>query len=360
MQVHNVNIINPKTGQPFLDKSKQPLNVKSHVLTPVVRFSYPYLATPRSNKKKNEQGVEYEESKSYEFTGATELENPSDVVYLGQFAPQSPWANEIVPSELLPVLLLMEIVRNAKWPSGIPGATLAFKRGIANAANPGVLDLAKNPTWANRWVFNMRSKNKPVSCADPMGNTMVDLRAIYAGMYGWAWVGCYTFDNQSNGTHLSLQTLQKLYDGEPLVQQNNAEDDFREVQRGVMPASVIVPVNSFAGGVPAAPGGWTPPAAGYGVPGPPSGPQPVQQWQAPPAAPAPQQMQQAVAQAQQWQPPVQQVAPQYVPQPAGFLPPPAQQYVPPQQPVAQGLPGQVLYPDGVWRYPQQQPQTHGM
>ncbi len=76
------------------------------------------------------------------------------------------------------------------------------------------------------WVFTASSKNAP-GVVDINVQPLIDARAVYSGIWGRVNVTFFPYNNNGKkGVGCSLNHVQKLRDGEPLVERVSTEDAF--------------------------------------------------------------------------------------------------------------------------------------
>ena len=75
-------------------------------------------------------------------------------------------------------------------------------------------------------VITASSKNQPV-IVDEFRNPITDATEIYSGCYGRAAINFFGYSrNGKKGISAGLQSVQKLYDGEPLGGARGSANDF--------------------------------------------------------------------------------------------------------------------------------------
>lgn len=119
------------------------------------------------------------------------------------------------------------------------------------------------------WVFTASSKNAP-GVMDANVQAIIDPREMYSGVWGRVNVTFFPYNsNGKKGVGCALNHVQKLHDGDPLVDRVTAEEAFGAASAapaagGAMPATPGYPVPGYT--APVAPG--YPTAAPAGVPAP--------------------------------------------------------------------------------------------
>lgn len=89
----------------------------------------------------------------------------------------------------------------------------------------GDIDRADDPAFENCMFINANTLRKP-SIVDRDLNPIMSREDFYSGCYGRASINFYAFNVSSKGIAASLNNLQKLEDGEPLMGGSTAEEDF--------------------------------------------------------------------------------------------------------------------------------------
>lgn len=98
------------------------------------------------------------------------------------------------------------------------------------------------------WVFTASSKNAP-GVVDAAVQRILDPREVYSGIYGRVNISFFPYNNNGKkGVGCGLNHVQKLRDGEPLVDRVSAEDAFGAApaaqaypQPGAYPAGAVNP-----------------------------------------------------------------------------------------------------------------------
>lgn len=109
------------------------------------------------------------------------------------------------------------------------------------------------------WVFTASSKNAP-GVVDAAVQKILDPREIYSGVWGRVNVSFFPYNNNGKkGIGCSLNHVQKLRDGEPLVDRVSTEDAFGAPAGAATPAYGSAMPATPAPGYGAAP--WGAPAA---------------------------------------------------------------------------------------------------
>lgn len=83
------------------------------------------------------------------------------------------------------------------------------------------------------WVFTASSKNAP-SVVDKNVQPILDKKEVYSGIYGRVNVSFFAYNNNGKkGVGCGLNHVQKLRDGEPLVDRVTADEAFGAAPQGV-------------------------------------------------------------------------------------------------------------------------------
>jgi hypothetical protein len=113
------------------------------------------------------------------------------------------------------------------------------------------------------WVFTASNKNAPF-VVDASVQPILNRQEIYSGIWGRASISFFPYNNNGKkGIGCSLNGIQKLRDGEPLVDRVSADEAFSAAPAPVYPQQPIYPQQpAFTGyGQPAAPSYPPQPAA---------------------------------------------------------------------------------------------------
>ncbi|WP_066633948.1 DUF2815 family protein [Desulfolucanica intricata] len=107
----------------------------------------------------------------------------------------------------------------------------------ANLKTPlrdGDVDKPGDEAYANSYFINANSHTKP-GIVDENIEPILDQSEFYSGCYGRASIVFFAYNaNGNKGIAAGLQNLQKLEDGEPLGGRSKPEDDFGDLDEGLL------------------------------------------------------------------------------------------------------------------------------
>jgi len=116
------------------------------------------------------------------------------------------------------------------------------------------------------WVFTASSKNQP-GIVDINIQPILDPREVYSGCYGRVNVTFFPYNsNGKKGIGCALNHVQKLRDGEPLVDRVTAEEAFGAPAGSPAPSYGAPAAPAFGYGAPSTSGYGTPAAPSWGAP----------------------------------------------------------------------------------------------
>jgi len=167
-------------------------NIKTKVVTGMVRFSYANVWEPKS------------------INGSDEKYSVSLII---------PKTDKKTIAQIEAAIEAAKQEGKAKFGGKIPA-------NLKLPLRDGDIDRPEDEAYKNAYFINANSKERP-GIVDRSVKPILDQSEFYSGCYGRASITFYAFNQNGNkGIACGLQNLQKLLDGEPLSARSRAEDDF--------------------------------------------------------------------------------------------------------------------------------------
>ena len=167
-------------------------NIKTKVVTGMVRFSYANVWEPKS------------------INGSDEKYSVSLII---------PKTDKKTIAQIEAAIEAAKQEGKAKFGGKIPA-------NLKLPLRDGNIDRPEDEAYKNAYFINANSKERP-GIVDRSVKPILDQSEFYSGCYGRASITFYAFNQNGNkGIACGLQNLQKLLDGEPLSARSRAEDDF--------------------------------------------------------------------------------------------------------------------------------------
>jgi hypothetical protein len=167
-------------------------NIKTKVVTGMVRFSYANVWEPKS------------------INGSDEKYSVSLII---------PKTDKKTIAQIEAAIEAAKQEGKAKFGGKIPA-------NLKLPLRDGDIDRPEDEAYKNAYFINANSKERP-GIVDKSVKPILDQSEFYSGCYGRASITFYAFNQNGNkGVAVGLQNLQKLLDGEPLSGRSRAEDDF--------------------------------------------------------------------------------------------------------------------------------------
>ena len=167
-------------------------NIKTKVVTGMVRFSYANVWEPKS------------------INGSDEKYSVSLII---------PKTDKKTIAQIEAAIEAAKQEGKAKFGGKIPA-------NLKLPLRDGDIDRPEDEAYKNAYFINANSKERP-GIVDRSVKPILDQSEFYSGCYGRASITFYAFNQNGNkGVAVGLQNLQKLLDGEPLSGRSRAEDDF--------------------------------------------------------------------------------------------------------------------------------------
>lgn len=167
-------------------------NIKTKVVTGMVRFSYANVWEPKS------------------INGSDEKYSVSLII---------PKTDKKTIAQIEAAIEAAKQEGKAKFGGKIPA-------NLKLPLRDGDIDRPEDEAYKNAYFINANSKERP-GIVDKSVKPILDQSEFYSGCYGRASITFYAFNQNGNkGIACGLQNLQKLLDGEPLSGRSRAEDDF--------------------------------------------------------------------------------------------------------------------------------------
>lgn len=167
-------------------------NIKTKVVTGMVRFSYANVWEPKS------------------INGSDEKYSVSLII---------PKTDKKTIAQIEAAIEAAKQEGKAKFVGKIPS-------NLKLPLRDGDIDRPEDEAYKNAYFINANSKERP-GIVDKSVKPILDQSEFYSGCYGRASITFYAFNQNGNkGIACGLQNLQKLLDGEPLSGRSRAEDDF--------------------------------------------------------------------------------------------------------------------------------------
>lgn len=167
-------------------------NIKTKVVTGMVRFSYANVWEPKS------------------INGSDEKYSVSLII---------PKTDKKTIAQIEAAIEAAKQEGKAKFGGKIPA-------NLKLPLRDGDIDRPEDEAYKNAYFINANSKERP-GIVDRSVKPILDQSEFYSGCYGRASIKFYAFNQNGNkGIACGLQNLQMLLDGEPLSGRSRAEDDF--------------------------------------------------------------------------------------------------------------------------------------
>lgn len=168
------------------------------LITPVFRVSFNHLWKP----SKNDDGSEV-----YSVTGIFDPKDPDVAAGI----------------KVMSALVNDKIVE--KWKGKKAGVKMPFRKGTAEE-----YDLDKYPEYEGMVIATFRSYGRPVGVVNTKKQSILDQEDFYSGCFAIASYSIFTYDRKdSKGVSFGLHNVMKVKNGEHLVAQHKAENDFAAI-----------------------------------------------------------------------------------------------------------------------------------